>query len=101
MAGGRNSSTYSRFACYGAGNEAAATCSSSTCLTDCSRFACSSRDAREASNGTSTANCNSLGEGPGSYSGFARYGAAATTALRCSPTAKSNDAGGSRNTYEA
>ena len=94
MAGGRNSSTYSRFACYSAGNEAVATSPSPKSLTDRSRFACSSRDASEATYGTSTTNRFNLGDGPGSYIGFARYGAAASAAAISSPTANPTVAGG-------
>ena len=87
MAGGRHSSTYSRYACYSAGNEAAATSPSPESLTARSRFACRSPDTSEATNGTSKACRLARGEGPDSYSRFACYGAAASAATISSSTA--------------
>ena len=79
MAGGRNSSTYSRFACCGAGNEAAAIRSSSTCHTNRCGFTSSSRYTRGAAQGTSPASSSCIHYDHGSYSGFARYDAKVTT----------------------
>ena len=87
MAGGRHSSTYSRFACYSAGNEAAATSPSPKSLTARSRFACRRPDTSEATNGTSKACRLNRSDDPGSYSRIACYGAAASAVAISSPTA--------------
>ena len=81
MAGGRNSGTYCRFACCGAGNKVAAISSTSTRLTACRGFACSSHYAGNITQGTSEANTpGHITEfSYGSYSGFARYDAKVTT----------------------